>query len=90
MHTGMRRFVNADLLVFGVAVIFKKIHAVLYDRELALASGLPARAIYYGIVLAVCLGIGLAMRLTGPLMALAFDLPVSSAIAPCISAEEIQ
>lgn len=51
------------------ALFFKEIRAVLYDRELARASGLPVRAVYYGLVVAVCVGIGLAMRLTGALMA---------------------
>jgi zinc transport system permease protein len=56
------------VLCLAVAVFFKEIRAVLYDRELAKASGIPARAVYYGVVLAVCLGVGLAMRLTGALM----------------------
>ena len=58
----------AVVLSLLIALFFKEIQAVLYDRELARASGLPARAIYYGIILAVCLGVGLAMRLTGALM----------------------
>jgi len=58
----------AAAIVGGVVLFFKEIRAVLYDRELARASGIPARAVYYGIVLLVCLGIGLAMRLTGALM----------------------
>lgn len=58
----------AAALSLAVVVFFKEIRAVLYDRELARASGIPARAVYYGIVVAVCLGVGLAMRLTGALM----------------------
>jgi zinc transport system permease protein len=60
---------GAVVLILGTAVFFKEIRAVLYDRELARAAGLPARAVYYGLVIAVCLGVGLAMRLTGALMA---------------------
>jgi zinc transport system permease protein len=43
--------------------------AVLYDKELAAASGYPARATYYALVVIVCLGVGLAMRMTGALLA---------------------
>lgn len=58
----------AAALVVGVVLFFKEIRAVLYDRELARASGLPVTLIYYALVLAICLGIGVAMRLTGALM----------------------
>ena len=58
----------ALVLTMGVVLFFKEIRAVLYDRELAKASGLPVTMVYYGIVLAICLGIGVAMRLTGALM----------------------
>lgn len=76
--------IAAAVLTIAVAVFFKEIRAVLYDRELARASGLPARAIYYGIVLAVCLGIGLAMRLTGALMVDA------STILPALAARNMK
>ncbi len=63
------------LLILSLVVVFQKeIQAVLYDRELAAALGIPARPVYYGIILLVCLGIGLAMRLTGALMADAVTL----------------
>lgn len=58
----------ALIIIVLVVLFFKEIRAVLFDRELAMASGLPARAVYYGIIVAVCVGIGLAMRLTGALM----------------------
>lgn len=51
------------------AIFFKEIRAVLYDRELARASGRPARIVYYAIAVAVCFGMALAMRLTGALLA---------------------
>jgi len=52
-----------------IALFYRPLRAVLFDRELAAASGYPARATYYALVLAVCLGVGLSMRLTGALMA---------------------
>lgn len=52
-----------------LVLFFHPIAAVLYDRELAAASGFPARAVYYGLIVASCLGVGIAMRLTGALMA---------------------
>lgn len=56
-------------LAIAVSLAFlKEIRAVLYDRELARAFGVPARAVYYGLVALVCLGIGLAMKVTGALM----------------------
>ena len=57
----------AAILVFLFAA-WKEIHIVLYDRELARAVGVPARAVYAGIMLAVCLGIAVAMRVTGALL----------------------
>ncbi len=63
------------VLVVAVAVplvlfaFLRPITAVLYDRELASASGYPARVVHYGLVALVCLVIGVAMRLTGALMA---------------------
>lgn len=59
---------GAALVVLLVTVFFREIRAVLYDRELATVHGVPARAVYYGIVILVCLGIGLAMKVTGALM----------------------
>lgn len=47
---------------------YKEIHIVLYDRELAWAVGVRAHLVYAGIMLAVCLGIAAAMRVTGALM----------------------
>jgi zinc transport system permease protein len=58
---------SAVILVLTL-VFLKEIRAVLYDRELAATVGIPARAVYYGVILLTCLGIGLAMRLTGALL----------------------
>ena len=65
---------GAALILLSTRIFLKEIRAVLYDRELAAIVGIPARAVYYGLILLVCLGIGLAMRLTGALMADAVTL----------------
>lgn len=49
-------------------VLYKEVQVVLYDRELALAVGVPARAIYYGLVVLVCLSVAVAMQVTGALL----------------------
>lgn len=59
---------GASLSVLVTALFLREIRAVLYDRELARAFGVPARAVYYGLVVLICLGIGLAMKVTGALM----------------------
>ncbi len=61
--------VTGAVTVLALSWLFiREIGAVLYDRELARTFGIPARTVYYGIVMAVCLGIALAMRVTGALM----------------------
>ena len=62
------------LVVLLTRVFLKEIRAVLYDRDLAIVLGIPARLVYYGLILLTCLGIGLAMRLTGALLADAVTL----------------
>lgn len=57
------------VLPLGIAAFYRPIMAVLYDREYAAAAGYRARGTYYAVVVAVCLGVGLSMRLTGALMA---------------------
>lgn len=59
---------GAFLVIALTAIFFREIRAVLYDRELAIVQGIPARAVYYGLVILICLGIGLAMKVTGALM----------------------
>ncbi|MDR2499921.1 MAG: metal ABC transporter permease [Treponema sp.] len=58
---------GGGILLFLIAA-YKEIHLVLYDRVLAQASGVPAKLIYGGIMLAVCAGIAAAMQVTGALM----------------------
>ncbi len=56
----------AILLFLGIA--YKEIQIVLYDRELARAVGTPAVFVYTGVLLITCLGVAVAMRVTGALM----------------------
>lgn len=70
-------------LVLLVILFFKEIRAVLFDRELARAAGLPVTWIYFGLVMVICLGIGVAMRLTGALMVDA------STILPALAARNL-
>lgn len=61
--------VGGAIAVILLTVVFlREIRAVLYDRVLAAAQGIPARAVYFGIIILVCLGIGLTMKVTGALM----------------------
>lgn len=58
---------SAAILAF-ILLAYKEIHIVLYDRELAWATGVSAKAVYGGIMLLVCIGIAVATRITGALM----------------------
>ncbi len=61
--------VAGSLIVVLVSLIFlREIRSVLYDRALASAQGVPARAVYYALVMLVCFGIGVSMKVTGALM----------------------
>jgi zinc transport system permease protein len=75
--------VMSALIFLFLALCYKEIHAVLYDRELARAAGIPSRFIYSLIMLAVCLGIGCAMRITGALLVDAVT------ILPALAARQI-
>jgi ABC-type Mn2+/Zn2+ transport system permease subunit len=55
-------------IVLVVFFLFKEIQAVLYDREIALAVGLPERWIYYLIVFVLGITIAVSMRLIGALL----------------------
>jgi zinc transport system permease protein len=59
---------SAGVLGFSL-VFFKEIRAVLFSRELARSSGMPAGFIHAALIVLVCLGVGMAMRLTGALLA---------------------
>jgi zinc transport system permease protein len=67
--------VIVSLLVMGLIIFFfKEIQAVLYDRELALAVGIPEKGLYYVIVFMLGLTIAVSMRMIGALLVDAFVL----------------
>lgn len=74
--------ISASILLF-LAAAYRDIHLVLYDRELARTLGRPATLVYGGIMLAVCLGIAAAMRVTGALLVDALT------ILPALAARQI-
>lgn len=77
--------VCASAVVLSAFALFHRpIKAVLYDRELAAASGLPARAVFYALVTGTCIAVGVAMRLNGALMADA------STILPALAARRLK
>lgn len=80
------RMVLAAALLFPLIIVafYRPVMAVLFDKDLAAASGYPAKIIYYGLVMAVCIGIGIAMRLTGALMADA------TSILPALAARNLK
>ncbi|MBN1243478.1 MAG: metal ABC transporter permease [Spirochaetales bacterium] len=55
-------------IVVPVVLFLPELRAVLFDRVLARTFGIPAAFIHYALVSLVCLGIALAMRVTGALM----------------------
>ncbi len=57
-----------------VFLFFKEIQAILYDREIALAVGIPEKALYYLIVFMLGLTIAVSMRMIGALLVDAFVL----------------
>ncbi|AEF82425.1 metal ABC transporter permease [Leadbettera azotonutricia] len=60
--------ITAVVILVFLCAAYKEIHIVLYDRELAWSVGVPAKLVYGGIMLSVCLGIAVAMRITGALL----------------------
>jgi len=58
----------AALILISSLRFMWPISAVLFDRETAFAFGFPATAVYTGILVMVCVGIGLGIRITGALM----------------------
>ncbi len=60
--------VSSAAVAAFILLAYKEIQIVLYDRELAWATGVPAKAVYGGIMLLVCVGIAVATRITGALM----------------------
>jgi zinc transport system permease protein len=56
----------AILALYGL--MHKEIQLVLFDRELAVASGVPAGLVYDALLVCVCLAIAAAIRVTGALL----------------------
>ncbi len=72
-----------DLIIIGlislmiltmVSLFFKEIQAILYDREIAMAVGLPEKGFYYMIIFMLGLTIAVSMRMIGALLIDAFVL----------------
>jgi ABC-type Mn2+/Zn2+ transport system permease subunit len=62
------------MILIMVFLFFKEIQAILYDREIALAVGLPEKFFYYLIIFMLGLTIAVSMRLIGALLIDAFVL----------------
>ncbi|MDI7260069.1 MAG: metal ABC transporter permease [Thermodesulfobacteriota bacterium] len=69
-------FVMATSLIILCIVIlfFKEIQAILYDREVALAVGIPEKVFYFLIIFMLGLTIAISMRMIGALLIDAFVL----------------
>ena len=64
-----------SLTLIGIIFFFfKEIQAILYDREIARAVGLPERAFFYLIIFMLGLTIAVSMRMIGALLIDAFVL----------------
>jgi zinc transport system permease protein len=61
-------------LIGMIFLFFKEIQAILYDREIARAVGLPERAFFYLIIFMLGLTIAVSMRMIGALLIDAFVL----------------
>jgi zinc transport system permease protein len=79
-----------DLIIVGlislmilvmVFLFFKEIQAILYDREIAMAVGLPEKGFYYLIIFMLGLTIAVSMRMIGALLIDAFVLLPAMAAA---------
>jgi zinc transport system permease protein len=75
--------ITAAVILLFLMLAHKEIHIVLYDRELAWSVGVPARLVYGGVILSVCLGIAVAIRITGAL------LVDAATILPALAARRI-
>jgi zinc transport system permease protein len=71
-----------SLIIFAIIFLFfKEIQAILYDREVALAVGIPEKGFYYLIVFILGLSVAVSMRVIGALLVDAFVLlPAMAAI----------
>ncbi len=67
--------IGISLIILSIVILFfKEIQAILYDREVALAVGLPEKVFYYLIILMLGLTIAISMRMIGALLIDAFVL----------------
>ena len=62
------------MILIMVFLFFKEVQAILYDREIALAVGLPEKLFYYLIIFMLGLTIAVSMRMIGALLIDAFVL----------------
>ncbi|MEW6669890.1 MAG: metal ABC transporter permease [Thermodesulfobacteriota bacterium] len=74
-RTDVVMVVVLSVVILGLVILFfKEVQAVLYDREVALAVGIPEKALYYAIVFVLGLSIAVSMRMIGALLIDAFLL----------------
>jgi zinc transport system permease protein len=74
-RTDVAMVVALSIVILGLVILFfKEVQAVLYDREVALAVGIPEKALYYAIVFILGLSIAVSMRMIGALLIDAFIL----------------
>jgi len=73
----------ALVLIAFLTILYKEIQVVLYDRELAEVVGVPAKWVYYALIVLVCLSVAVAMRVTGALLVDAVT------ILPAIAARQV-
>jgi zinc transport system permease protein len=67
--------ISASLFILGMVTFFyKEIQAILYDREVALAVGIPEKQLYYVMVFILGVSIAVLMRMLGALLIDAFVL----------------
>jgi len=71
-----------SLIILSVIILFfKEIQAILYDREIALAVGIPEKMFYFLIIFMLGLTIAISMRVIGALLVDALILlPAMAAI----------
>jgi len=68
------------MVLLGIAAFGKEVLALLLDRKLARASGIPIRRVSYGVLFLVAIVVAVSMRVTGGLLIYALMiLPASAA-----------
>jgi zinc transport system permease protein len=70
-----------DLIVVGtVALLFKEFVGMSYDEEFSIISGVPAKTLYYILLLLISLSVVLLIRVVGLILVIAlFTIPASIA-----------